>query len=52
MPHITRPSYTRTNNQTAGRGGGGASVAEQKQSSSRLLISLHTVSTTAPHLIS
>lgn len=30
MPHITRPSYTRTNQQTAGRTGGGASADEQK----------------------
>lgn len=29
MPHITRPSYTPTNKQTAGRGGGGASAGEQ-----------------------
>lgn len=30
MPHITRPSYTRTNQQTAGRTRGGASADEQK----------------------
>lgn len=52
MPHITRPSYTRTNNQTAGWGRGGASEVENKtvvqpsayqsctQSARRRLISL------------